>query len=171
MIVFRPGWLFKYGVVLLFTLLAAHALHARKAAALYAENNILSPWVIKAGYVYQQSSYFETGVIYAKHALFMGDAFGFTGVYAGAEARIGGSHSIFGAKIGLESHLAFLGGRATFTYHTDFDRGAWQFSPEAGLSFGGRVYVFAGYNWTFTHKDFWNTTGFKVSLGVNFIRR
>lgn len=134
-------------------------------------NNVFSPWVFKVGYNYQQSSYIESGFIYARHSVFGGDSFGFTGLYGGLEARVGGSRRIFGGKVGVESHLAIFGGRAVFAYHTDFNRGAWQFSPEAGLSFGGRAYVFAGYNWTLSNRDFWDATGFKISAGINLIKR
>lgn len=121
----------------------------------------------KIGYDYQKSSYLEAGVLF-HHWKGFGAPMGFRGIVAGGECRLGGSKFYCGPKISVEAAALFLGGRASLTYLTDFDHGTVIFAPEIGLSLAGTLYVYAGYNWNVSNRDFLDVTGFKISAGINF---
>lgn len=129
-----------------------------------------SAWSVggKFGYSYFQSSYAEAGIIIYKPLYGLLDKpWGFYGLVMGYEARIGGSKFVSGPKLAFEMHGVGFGGRASLSFLTDYQQGSLQFSPEAGLSFVGLFYVFGGYNWTISNKDFWSSNGPRLSVGIN----
>jgi len=130
-----------------------------------------SDWGVggKLGYSYFHSSYAEAGIIVYKPLYGLLDKpWGFYGLVMGYEARIGGSKFVSGPKLAFEMHGVGFGGRAGLSFLTDYQHGSLQFSPEAGLSFVGLIYVFGGYNWTISNKDFWSANGPRLSVGINF---
>jgi hypothetical protein len=126
----------------------------------------------KLGYIYQRSSYLEGGVlIYKRSAALETYHLDMYGMNIGSDLRIGGSKFIAGPKISFEAHYFTFGARLGVTFFTDFKQVAPAISPEIGIGFLGYFYLMAGYNWTLSNKEFWNTTGLKISLGVNLSGR
>lgn len=122
----------------------------------------------KFGYSYQRSSFLETSVILYNGFPFLDGFLGFYGLDVGSEFRVGGSKFIFAPKAALEMHAYFLGARFSAACFTDGRNKAMAISPEVGLSFLGAFYLMGGYSWTVSHRDFWDTTGPKISAGINF---
>ncbi|MCK6641693.1 MAG: hypothetical protein L6Q81_16565 [Bacteroidia bacterium] len=125
----------------------------------------------KIGYEYRSSSFAEAGLLLYHPLEGLFDLpWGFVGANVGYTARVGGSDFVSGPKLGVEFHAVVFSVRSDFTYLTNYKKGSWQFSSEAGLSFVGLIYVMGGYNWTFTSKEFWNATGPRLSIGVNLYK-
>lgn len=123
----------------------------------------------KVGYVYQQSSYIEGGlIVYENIPFFLGNtSMGFYALDLGGEFRIGGHHFVMGPKTAVEMYAGPLALRVGLSYLTDFKQGAFNWSPEIGITEAGLWYVMAGYNWTFRNRDFWDVTGFRLSVGMH----
>lgn len=58
--------------------------------------------------------------------------------------------------------------RASVFYVTNFEDGAWLWSPEIGIAYFV-MYVYYGYNFEITNDDFSTVGGHKVAIGINFL--
>ncbi|HEU4607600.1 MAG TPA: hypothetical protein VFS31_05780 [Chitinophagaceae bacterium] len=122
---------------------------------------------LKIGYEYQRSSYLEAGALFYHWTGASGTPFGFKGLEAGAECRLGGSHFYYGPKLSCEITAFIFGARASLTYLTGRNEKALFFAPELGFTLLGHVYAYFGYNFNFSDRSILNMNGPKLSIGIN----
>lgn len=99
--------------------------------------------VPKVGIGIQETAFAEIGVQLHKiyiHPLSLASA----GPYLTVDGLIRDDKVIVGPKVGYEITAGLVGVAADFTYYSDFERGAWAFTPRAGLSIMGFVNLFYG---------------------------
>lgn len=101
--------------------------------------------VPKIGLGIQETAFAEIGVqlhnIYI-HPLSLASA----GPYLTVDGLLNDDKLIIGPKLGYEITAGLVGLAADVTYYSDFHRGAWVFTPRAGVSVLGFVDLFYGRN-------------------------
>ena len=101
--------------------------------------------VHKGGVGLQETAFVEVGVQWHKiyiHPLSLASA----GPYLTVDGMLRDDELIVGPKFGYEITAGLVGVAADFTWYSDFDRGAWVFTPRAGLTIMGFVNLFYGRN-------------------------
>jgi len=85
----------------------------------------------------------------------------------GSEFTFDNNNLILGPKISIENVFWLLGTRLNVIDYTDFKQQDWRFTPEIGISFGGLLSIYYGYNIPLSNKRINSVSENRITLTVN----
>jgi hypothetical protein len=127
----------------------------------------------KGEYIYQGQNYISVGLGYLNPRIINGGScnsfiLGTEGFSINTDLALTNNKFHIIPKLSYEYTLMLIGAKLSLGTVTDFKSNHIIFSPEIGLSFVGRAYLFYGYN--FVDDSLYNLSGHKLTLGINLLK-